>query len=186
VAFRILWHDGWPYPVSGHPFGPHQHDDSWFIQTRDGVWHAVVRRRREVSLEEAWPDIEAAMRRWLTAAASAADDESPPKVSVQVRLRPPASGLAQLRPVLAGIVNTERGQCYVELETVTRLPRPRTKDVAKHAESRQSAVFNVSFRTTNHPQGVHFEFDAMDFLEAVVQEYLNRRPEELPLARLPA
>jgi hypothetical protein len=72
VAFRILWHEGWPYPVTGDPFGPEPHQGSWFIQTRDGIWHAVVRRRQGESLDGLWPDIEIAMRGWLTARFSAA------------------------------------------------------------------------------------------------------------------
>lgn len=124
------------------------------------------------------------MHRWLEAHVSDVEESLPP-FSVQLRLESPVSGLSGLRPVVGGIVNTERGQCYVELVAVTQLPRARQRAVAEHAESRRPAVFNVRFRTTDYPEGIHLQFDAMDFLEAVVQEYLSRRPEELPLARAP-
>lgn len=186
MTFRILWHDGWPYPVTGHPVGPDEEADSWFVQTREGAWHAVVERRRGVSLDEVWPELEVAMRNWLTAHVSGVHGQPPPTLLVRIRLHAPASGLTQLRPVVGGIVDTQRGQCYVDLAEVTRLPGAGQENVAAQAENRQPAVFNVRFRTTDHPLGIHLQFDALDFLEAVVQEYLRRRPEDLPLARPPA
>ncbi|MFL5612462.1 MAG: hypothetical protein ACJ796_02240 [Gemmatimonadaceae bacterium] len=41
----------------------------------------------------------------------------------------------------------------------------------------------MSFRTTDHPLGIHLQFEAGDFLEAVVQQYLRLRPNELPMAQ---
>ena len=33
------------------------------------------------------------------------------------------------------------------------------------------------------PLGVHFQFDATDFLEAAVQQYLRLRPTEVPISQ---
>ena len=183
MAFRILWHEGWPYPVTGHPTRHNEDASHWYVQTRDGTWHPVVRRPPGTTLDDVWAELEPAVRDWLTARAVSDARESPPALTVEVTLHSPASELRPVRPVLGGVVNTERGQCYVELAAVNRLPRRRAKDVVEHAHNREPAVFSVTFRTTDHPLGVHFQFDAADFLERVVQQYLRLRPAEVPIAQ---
>jgi hypothetical protein len=182
VAFRIVWYEGWPYPVTGHPRRADEESSHWYVQTRDGVWHPVMNREPRTSLTDVWGALEGKVHDWL-AANVVGQADLPPTLAVEVTLHPPARGSGRLRSVLAGIVNTERGQCYVELATVSRLPKPRVTDVIKHARNRRPAVFSVNFRTTNHPLGVHLQFEAADFLEAVVQQYLRRRPDELPIAQ---
>lgn len=181
MAFRIVWHEGWPYPVTGHPRRPDEESSHWYVQTRDGAWHSVMRREPRASLADVWGELEGRARDWLTANVSTYDP--PPTLTVEVTLHAPTAGSGRLRAVLGGIVNTERGQCYVELATVSRLPKSRARDVVRHARNREPAVFSVNFKTTNHPLGVHLQFEAADFLEAVVQQYLRRRPDELPIAR---
>jgi hypothetical protein len=139
-------------------------------------------REPHTSLTDVWGELEGLVRDWL--AANVADSgDLPPTLTVEVTLHPPTRGSGRLRSVLGGIVNTERGQCYVELATVSRLPKPRVTDVVKHAQNRQSAVFTVTFRTTNYPLGVHLQFEVADFLESVVQQYFRRRPNDLPIAQ---
>lgn len=142
----------------------------------------MMRREPRTSLTDVWGALEEQVRDWL-ATNVVSSGELPPTLSVEVTLHPPQRGSARLRSVLGGIVNTERGQCYVELAMVSRLPKSRARDVIQHARNRQPAVFSVNFRTTDHPVGVHLQFEAADFLEAVVQQYLRRRPNELPIAQ---
>ena len=65
MAFRILWHDGWPYPVTGHPFQYDTEEAHWFVQTRDGSWRRVVRREAGTSLDDVWEELELVVRDWL-------------------------------------------------------------------------------------------------------------------------
>jgi hypothetical protein len=183
VAFRILWHEGWPHPVTGHPARHDQDASHWYVQTRDGMWHTVVRRAPGTTLDDVWGELEPTVRDWLTVRAASGARELPPTLTVEVTLHSPPSELRGVRPVLGGVVNTERGQCYVELAAVTRLPKRRAGEVVKHAQNRDPAVFTVSFRTTDQPLGVHLQFDATDFLEAVVRQYLRLRPTEVPIAQ---
>src|ERR1051326_478958 len=44
VTFRIVWYEGWPYPVTGHPRRADEESRHWHVQTRDGVWHPVMTR----------------------------------------------------------------------------------------------------------------------------------------------
>ena len=182
MAFRIVWYEGWPYPVTGHPRQPDEQSSHWYVQTRDGVWHPVMKRVARSSLTDAWGALEGRVHDWLAANVASRGD-LPPTLTVEVTLHPPAPSSGRLRAVLGGIVNTEHGQCYVELATVSPLPKPRPADVMQHARNRHPTMFSVNFRTTEHPLGVHLQFEAGDFLEAVVQQYLRRRPNELPVAQ---
>ena len=182
MAFRILWHEGWPYPVTGHPSRHDEDASHWYVQTRDGTWHPVVGRAPGTTLDDVWEGLEATVRKWLAANEASSARESAPTLTVEVTLHPPAGGPRRLRAVLGGVVNTERGQCYVELATVARAPKHRAPDIVKNALNRDPAVLSVTFRTTDHPLGVHLHFDATDFLEAVVQQYLRLRPTELPMS----
>ena len=183
MAFRIVWHEGWPYPVTGHPNRHDEEASHWYVQTRDGTWHPVARRAPGTGLDEVWEELQHTVREWLTAKVARGAHLLPHTLTVEVRLHAFVGALERLRPVLGGIVNTERGQCYVELATVTRLPKPRTADVVRHAQDRHLAVFDVSFRTTDHPLGLHLQFNATDFLEAVVQQYLRLRPSDAPISQ---
>lgn len=103
------------------------------------------------------------------------EDASPPTIYVEIELKPPGRGVYKVESLLGGVVNTERGQCFVELGTVEPAPQ--------HESAPQPVTLNVMFRTTDHPLGVHLQFDATNFLEEVVQEYLRERPTEVPIAR---
>jgi hypothetical protein len=183
VAFRILWHEGWPYPVTGHPSRHDEEASHWYVQTRDGSWHPVVRRVAGTALDDAvWEGLQVAVREWLIANARS-DRELPPTLTVEVTLHPSPGGKQRVRPVLGGVVNTERGQCYVELATVTPLPKHSGGDVVQHAQNRDPALFSVTLRTTDQPAGVQLQFDAADLLEAVARQYFRLRPTEVPIAQ---
>lgn len=182
-VFRTLWHEGWPYPVTAHPFSPAPAENYWYVQTRDGTWHAVADREPGTMLPDVWPQLESVVRAWLSEHGSDVPVSSAPAFDVQVTLRPAPRSAQQLHPLIAAIVNTDRGQCYAQIATSSRLPRPSAEDVATHAANREPTQLIVTFRTTNAPAGVDLQFDTADFLEAVVQEYLRRHPGELPMAR---
>lgn len=69
MAFRILWHEGWPYPVTGHPARHDEDASHWYVQTRDGTWHSVVRRAPGTALDDVWGELECTVRDWLSARA---------------------------------------------------------------------------------------------------------------------
>jgi len=123
------------------------------------------------------------LRQWLTANVASGAREGPLSLAVEVTLHPAPGGPIRLRHVLAGIVNTDRGPCYLELATVTRLPTREQPQPAPPAQKRDPAVISVTLRTTDHPLGVHLEFDATAFLEAVAREYFRRRPMEVPISQ---
>src|SRR5213079_1397855 len=54
VAFRIVWYDVWPYPVTGHRRRPDEESSHWYVQTRDGVWHPMMQREPRTSLTDVW------------------------------------------------------------------------------------------------------------------------------------
>ncbi len=180
MSFRILWHDGWPYPVTGHPFQYDVEEGHWFVQIRDGTWHQIVRRETGASLADAWDELEPAVRDWLAANVPREEHELPSKLVVEVALHPSAGGFEHERFVLARTVDTERGDLYVELTTVGPLPKLSQSHATRQTKNRDPALFNVTFRTTDHPLGVRLQFDATEFLETVVQRYLRRRPAEGP------
>jgi len=182
-VFRTLWFEGRPYPVSAHPFAPSPGEQHWYVQTRDGTWHAVAPRAREASLSDAWPELERIVRSWLSTHDVVDPDGVGPPFYVQVKLQPTAQRSHELHPLLGSIINTDRGQCYAEIGTPSRRRMPNAEEVAKHAANREPTQLTVSFQTTNQPAGVTLQFDTADFLEATVQAYLRRHPEELPVAR---
>lgn len=178
MAFRILWHDGWPYPVTGHPFRPDAEEAHWFLQTRDGTWRPIVRREAGATINHVWDALEPVVRDWLAVHVGSDSSELPPMLVVEAALHQVGRGLKGERCVLARTVNTDRGQCYVELTTAS-IPSA----VIRHEENRDPALFNVTFRTTGQPLGVRLQFDATEFLETIVQRYLHHRPTETPISR---
>jgi len=183
MAFRILWHDGWPYPVTGHPFHYGVEESHWYVQTRDGTWRPIVRRDTGSSLEKVWYELEPVVHDWLTANVPSGAHELPPMLVVEVALHPSAGTFGHERSLLARTVSTERGDCDAELATLSVPPGFSPPDAARHTQTRDPALFTVRFRTADHPRGVHLRFDATEFLETVVQRYLWHRPTDTPISQ---
>lgn len=182
MAFRILWHDGWPYPVTGHPFQYDAEEAHWFVQTRDGSWRQVVRRQAGASLDDVWDELEPVVRDWLAVNVPSEASDLRPMLVVEVALHPFLERFERERLVLARTVRTNRGECYVELTTASVLPNAPEPDPMRSARNREPAIFNVAFRTSDCPLGVHLQFDATEFLETVVQRYLRRHPAATPIS----
>jgi hypothetical protein len=182
MAFRILWHDGWPYPVTGHPFQYDAEEVHWFVQTRDGSWRQVVRRQAGTSLDDVWEELEPVVRDWLAVNVPSEAPDMPPMLVVEVALHPFSGRFESERVVLARTVSTSRGECYVELTTASVLPNISDPDPMRRSRNGEPGVFNVKFRTSDYPFGVHLQFDATEFLETVVQRYLQRHPNTTPIS----
>jgi len=62
---RILWFDDTPHPISAYPHGLEGGGKHWYVQTRDGEWHAVIPRAGEVATKEDRTRLDAAVQSWL-------------------------------------------------------------------------------------------------------------------------
>ena len=62
---RIVWFEGRPHPVSAYPAGVAGGGTHWYVQTRDGEWHKVIRRSGDISTKEDGARLESAIATWL-------------------------------------------------------------------------------------------------------------------------
>lgn len=62
---RIVWYGGRPYPVWSHPRGSDDPGTHWHVQTPDGEWHSVLRRRDGDIEGDGWRSVTDAVAAWL-------------------------------------------------------------------------------------------------------------------------
>ena len=65
-TMRIIWFEGHAYPISSHPRGLEDPGTHWHVQTLDGEWHQIMRRKPGGKEDaEAWRAVMARVEKWL-------------------------------------------------------------------------------------------------------------------------
>jgi hypothetical protein len=102
---------------------------------------------------------------------SAADPHEIPRlVTSEIVSRRVERAVGRERDMLSAIVDAPAGQTVVKLALLREV---------ENGGSEQH-YFSVRFRTADHPDGIWFHVDVVDFLEGIVRAYFDERPDDRP------